>query len=805
MVNRKSPCFKPIRFSFFLIVGVGFLMAVLFASCTKPVSRYYVSVTGDDTHVGSKDNPFLSLEKAKSVIADRKAQGDTDGFEIIIMAGTYHMPEPLVFASEESGTAKAPYTIKAADGAEVILSAGVPLQTQWQRHDHQVWKAELAEETAIEGLFAGGKALVRARYPNYQEGIYPFGGYAEDVLSDERISKWANPAGGYIHAMHTGRWGGMHYRIMGKDSSGTLAYEGGWQNNRPSPIHPTQRFVENIFEELDAPGEWFFNKETSILYYIPEQGQAIEEMEFVASRLESIIQLKGTEDNPVTDIHLEGLTFTHTIPTFMKTDEQLMRSDWSIYRNGAVLFDGTERCEVRNGTFKQLGGNAVFVSNYNRQAAVVGNLIEDIGGSAIAFVGNANAVRSPSFRYEEFVHAPGMDTIPGPKTNMYPADCIADNNLIRHIGTIEKQVAGIQIQMASHIKVSQNTIYHVPRAGINIGDGAWGGHIIEHNDVFQTVLETGDHGAFNSWGRDRFWHPDRKEMDSLIKTHPEWILLDAVETTIIRNNRFRCDYGWDIDLDDGSSNYTIYNNLCLSGGLKLREGFYRKVYNNILVNNGFHPHVWFEHSGDVFRGNIVMTAHQPIGITHWGDTVDFNFFASESDLHRMQAQGVETNGMASTLLFKDAANGDFRLQEGSDVFSKAFTNFDMDGFGVALAHLKALADQPEISPIFLQSHDAKGEIVEWYGAKVKNVETLGEQSATGLGEIKGVLFVEVPANSLAEKSGLQTRDVVLVCDGEDTDDVIRLRKAESANRWKGRLQLKVWRNQQLHDIVLTLE
>ena len=29
-------------------------------------------------------------------------------------------------------------------------------------------------------------------------------------------------------------------------------------------------------------------------------------------------------------------------------------------------------------------------------------------------------------------------------------------------------------------------------------------------------------------------------------------LWDAMHTTIIRNNRFRCDHGWDIDLDDGS-------------------------------------------------------------------------------------------------------------------------------------------------------------------------------------------------------------------------------------------------------------
>ena len=160
--------------------------------------------------------------------------------------------------------------------------------------------------------------------------------------------------------------------------------------------------------------------------------------------------------------------------------------------------------------------------------------------------------------------------------------------------------------MAARITVDHNSIYHMPRAGINIGDGNWGGHHITANDVFDTVRLTGDHGSFNSWGRDRFWHPDRAEMDRRAAAHPELTLLDAVEPIVMKRNRFRCDHGWDVDLDDGSSNYVIEDNLMLAGGLKLREGFQRIVRNNILVNGSFHPHVWFDNSGDVFESNLVM-------------------------------------------------------------------------------------------------------------------------------------------------------------------------------------------------------
>ena len=57
--------------------------------------------------------------------------------------------------------------------------------------------------------------------------------------------------------------------------------------------------------------------------------------------------------------------------------------------------------------------------------------------------------------------------------------------------------------MCRNITVSHNSIYNTPRAGINISEGTWGGHIIEYNDIFNTVKETGDHGTINSWGRDR--------------------------------------------------------------------------------------------------------------------------------------------------------------------------------------------------------------------------------------------------------------------------------------------------------------
>jgi len=110
------------------------------------------------------------------------------------------------------------------------------------------------------------RAPILARYPNFDPSAQYFDGFAADAISPSRVARWTDPGGGYYHAMHPYMWGDFTWRITGKDAQGKLTLEGGWQNNRGAAEHRTIRFVENIFEELDAPGEWFLDAKTHTLY-----------------------------------------------------------------------------------------------------------------------------------------------------------------------------------------------------------------------------------------------------------------------------------------------------------------------------------------------------------------------------------------------------------------------------------------------------------------------------------------------------------------------------------------------------------
>ena len=149
----------------------------------------------------------------------------------------------------------------------------------------------------------------------------------------------------------------------------------------------------------------------------------------------------------------------------------------------------------------------------------------------------SRAARNPLFNYDQRQKATDLDRTPGPKTDNYPSDCLVEDCLIHLTGRVEKQTAGVNIDLAQNITVRHCSIYDMPRAGINIGDGCWGGHVVEWCDVFDTVKETGDHGSFNSWGRDRWWKLKDVGMNDLLSKEAtkDLVLLDCVKQNVLRN------------------------------------------------------------------------------------------------------------------------------------------------------------------------------------------------------------------------------------------------------------------------------
>ncbi len=750
----------------------------------------YVAPEGNGKELGTSAHPFHSIEAALE--AAEKIAG-REPVNILLSDGIYYLDSTLVMGPVLSGTPEYPLTLKALHNGQAIISGGKQLQLDWRAYKKGIYVSPVNGIQAMDQLFVDGKREEMARFPNARPGMnvydcWQLGHESEadpdnDPLSEQRIAGWEDPAGAYLHAMHRALWGDMHWLVKGKDEDGGLVMEGGWQNNRPSPMHPKYRYIENVFEELDGPGEWYFDRQESLLYYYPRAGTDLAKARIEMVRLPHLIEIRGTIVNPVKHIHMEGLVFRHAARVFMDNREPLLRSDWTIYRGGAVTISGAEHCSIHKCEFDQLGGNSIFINNYNRQISIAGCYIHDSGANGIAFVGDPEAVRSPIFRYGPQNYGE-LDLVPGPKSDNYPAGCTVSDCLITRTGRTEKQTAPVQISMSFRITITHCSIYDVPRAGVNISEGTFGGHLLEHCDIFNTVLETGDHGSFNSWGRDRFWDPDVKRMNRQVAKNPDLPFLDMVEPTTIRHNRVRCDHGWDIDLDDGSSDYRIYNNLLLNGGIKLREGYRRIVTNNIVLNNGLHPHVWPGGNGDVFRNNIVFAPHRPALMTRdiepegkWGEEIDYNIYASShADRTKFAANQCDLNSIVADPRFVDPVKGDFTLADGSEALSIGFKNFDMHSFGVESPPLRAIAKTPDIPVVYINPEgmgkDATGK-GRWFWMGASLHEPQGEEmSAYGLDfDRKGVALVNVPEQSVAWQKGFRPGDFIIRIDGQEVEGI----------------------------------
>jgi hypothetical protein len=775
-----------------------FLISFLLGIFSLSAQTIYVSNQGRDTWDGTERQPVATLAKAQELA--RRFTSETD-VDIVLEDGTYYLPETFVLTVEDSKTYSSKVTYRARNEGKVIISGGWKLDLIWKKGEKGIWTALIDEDVYIDQLYVNGERKRMARYPNAipGEGRNVYDTWVlnhsveeseqEDALAQSRIDRWSNPEGGYVHAMHHALWGDMHWLIKGKASDGTLDMEGGWQNNRPSSMHEVYRMVENIREELDVPGEWFYDKQARRLYYYPESDEDMNQASIEVVRLGNLIEVQGERTNPVVGLRFQGLVFRHSNRTFMENKEQLLRSDWTIYRGGALFFNGAEDCVVENCEFDQLGGNSVFVNNYNKRILIKGCYIHQGGANGIAFVGNPQAVRSPIFRYgpQDYEH---IDRRVGPLSDDYPQECRVEDCLITLTGRDEKQTSPIQISMSYRITVSHCSIYDVPRAGINISEGTFGGHVIEHCDVFNTVLETGDHGSFNSWGRDRFWTPKVATFSKIVSQTPEMTAWDMIEPNVIRNNRWRCDHGWDVDLDDGSSHYRIYNNLMLNGGLKLREGYDRVVTNNIILNNSLHMHDWPTQSRDVFKHNIVLTAYQPALMEgtsavdgKWGKELDYNFFATDEESMRKYADyGTDAHSITGDPMFVNASEADFRIKEESPVWNISFHNFDMHSFGVLSKRLKAIAKTPEIPALKMSVavHEESKE-VEWNGAILYPVSG-NAMSAFGVSLSETALAVKsVAPGSKAERIGLQVKDLLWEVNGVRIKQVSQLEKCSSGD------------------------
>ena len=438
----------------------------------------------------------------------------------------------------------------------------------------------------------GGAAVFNPPRNFWSTALPPAGGnYAvppgftvrKDALP--RIGNWSKPSTGFVHAFHSGYWGSWIFQIAAVNSTeNSIVFgRGGFQEARGSG-NGGAFYVANIFEELDSPNEWFLDKDTRTLYFMPNETMP---ETFVASQISCLISISGSSiKDSVQNVLIQSLILTQTASTYMSDYMVPSGGDWAVHRGGTVFLTNTKNTTLTRNLLTQLGSNGVALIDYNDATSITLNEFVWLADSAIILVGSAD----------------GIDGFSVPNQ---PANTLIQSNLIHETGIYIKQSSPVFISVSRSVSVIGNLMFNMPRAAININDGFYGNHSLSCNVIFNTVRETSDHGPINSWDRQPFVTDAVQPGLPSIWQHKSYIH----HNTLFNNYRSV----WPIDHDDGSCFYEDSYNFQVYGGKKNYLGHSKIDHHEIYV----YP----DANGGAFGSNVCLGDYSPTrGSSGWNET-----------------------------------------------------------------------------------------------------------------------------------------------------------------------------------------
>jgi hypothetical protein len=668
---------------------------------TDSSTEFFVAPGGDDANPGTRVQPFATFPRAQqSVRAERRSRPDR-GVTVTFLPGRYELDSTLVFDASDSGvSATQPVLYRAAAGGEVIFSGG-RLITGWQPDPTRpgVWKtrvpgAAVADEVSgrFEQLWVNDQRAVRARTPNWWEfhllvDVKEDAGAGSDRRKQHRFTAKPDALGSLagldavalrdVQVVVLHKWDTTREWL---ESVNLPAGEFATQGDAMKSWNPMTRgclfFFENYLAALDAPGEWFLDRD-GWLYYWAREGEDLTRAEVVAPRLERFLAIQGQAEDPagwVRHLHFEGLKFRH--------------GEWRIPREGlppaqavmnvdatAIQVDAARDIQFRRGAVEHIGSTAFWFRHAAQDCRVEQTRLFDLGISGVR-IGEPRIVPEPVRTRAITVH----------------------NCIIQSGGRLAPPAVGVWIGHSP-----DNVITHC-----DIGD------------FFYTAVSVGWRWGYDESAAKR----NRIEFNHL--HHLGYRILSDMggvytlgpsEGTRVANNHIHDVHstrygGWGLYPDEGSTGIVFENNLVHDvhdGCVHQHYGKENVFRNNILAFSEqgqvavtrAEPHISF-----TFERNLVLWDRGTLlGYGGWrnGARVElrnnlywrvngqpFDFAGKTWDEWRQA--GRDAGSLIADPLFVDPANRDFRLRPGSPAAQLGFEPFDLALPGVTgEATWKALA------------------------------------------------------------------------------------------------------------------
>ena len=453
------------------LAGLALVASVLpVAAEAASVTRVYVSPTGRDSASGSQSAPFRTLDRARDYVRtiSRAARGDID---VVLADGTYALTSTFTLTPADSGANGHRITYRAAPGAHPVLSGGSAV-TGWTVSDaaRGIYKTHVGALDTRQ-LYVNGELEQRARAgdnpPGYRKTAT---GY---TITDTGLQNLKNQSAVEVNSI----WGWMHYRCPVQSISATAItmQQQCWHN---ANLHQgeeiqTPNWLENAYEFLDTPGEWYLDKTAGDLYYLPKPGQNLATATVTVPRVQDLVDLNGSLGDPVHDIGFDGLTFSYStwlapssadgmvegqagfrIVGTDNPDFDSTRLEW-VKTPGAVNATYGHGLSFTGNTFTHLGAAGLNFNTGGQGNQVVGNVFKQIAGTGLQ-VGGTDVI----------------DAHPDDPRSTTKDTTVSDN-VVTNVADQYTGSLGIFAGYTDHTVITHNKVYNLPYSGISLGWG-WG-------------------------------------------------------------------------------------------------------------------------------------------------------------------------------------------------------------------------------------------------------------------------------------------------------------------------------------------
>jgi hypothetical protein len=701
----------------------------------------YISPEGKDSWSGllsapaadGSDGPLASFTGARDRLRQLKngtynprwgtVDERLDGpVTVHVHGGVYPIAAPMTFGPEDSY----PVTFRACEGEQPIVDGGVRI-TDWttgEVNGHPCWIADLPEVKAgnwnFRQLFVSDRRASRPRLP--KAGLmrmeeapdmppsagWGIGGYTRFVAAEGDVESFRNL--NEVEVVYLHFWIEERSPILSFDPDSRMV-----TMTRPSraPLvgsHGSQLadyYLDNLFEALSEPGEWYLDRGEGKLYYLPREGETPEETEVWAPRCLQLLAIIGDPDqNRLAEhIRFEGITFRHTDWRHPDEVDEPTFGSWRVKPGypgdrsfgkrharagqaaaaqaacdipGVITFEGARHCAIERCTVEQVGWYGIDIGDGCQNIQIVGNAIRDLGAGGVKI--NGAAASDPDVARR--------------RTGL----CQIADNEISAAGRIFHSGVGVLSMNAFQMAIVHNHIHDLFYTGVSCG-WEWG----YHPNVSRDNLIA--------------WNHIHDIGQGLLSDMGGIYTLGVQPGTVLRGNLIHDVHsahygGWCIYPDEGSSHILIEHNICYDADRNAFHQHYGRenvIRNNIFAFGGEAVCTYSRkepHRGFTFMRNILVTSGLPLWNRAQSEDngslapekerilCDLNLFfdtdAAEPTIESRdktftlaawREAGLDLHSLVADPGFADLEKRDFSLAADSQAFTLGFEPIDLSQVG----------------------------------------------------------------------------------------------------------------------------